>query len=107
MSAFSLLPSAYSPRRPDMRASFKILPLLALMALLAGCRSDAAWSPDGRQIALDVKGLLFTFDLESRKFQQQTRGPQVALNPAWAPNGRQMAYYRATRKAEEISALEL
>jgi hypothetical protein len=90
-----------------MRSPRRVLPWIALMTVLAGCRSDAVWSPDGRQIALDVKGYLFTFDVAARRLQRRTPGPLTALNPAWSPDGKQLAYYQAATKGEEIGALDL
>jgi dipeptidyl aminopeptidase/acylaminoacyl peptidase len=58
-------------------------------------------------LALDPRGVLFTFDLGTKKFQQRSRGPLQVMNPTWSPDGRKLAYYKAAIKAEEVSALSL
>ncbi|HTE17695.1 MAG TPA: hypothetical protein VK689_04850, partial [Armatimonadota bacterium] len=82
-------------------------PLILLLLLLAGCKPGAVWSPDAKQIALDPRGFLVTFDTRTKRFQQHTRGPQQVMNPAWSPDGNKIAYYRATTKGDELATLAL
>lgn len=89
------------------RPLLPLLLVLPLLSALAGCRPTTAWSPDGKQLALDPYGYLYTFDLATKKFQQRTRGPQKALNPAWSPDGKKIAYFQAMMKNSEVSALAL
>ena len=81
--------------------------VVGLAALLAGCRSDTVWSPNSQSLALDPKGLLFTFDLATRKFQQRTKGPALALNPTWSPDGKRITYYQVGMKGQDIATLDL
>ena len=67
----------------------------------------AAWSPDGRQIALvmeDVDGHLqvFTMDLTSGETHQVTRAPLDVYRSAWAPDGRWIAFSASAGGNEEI-----
>jgi Tol biopolymer transport system component len=67
----------------------------------------AAWSPDGRRIALvmeDVDGHLqvFTLDLASRDILQVTRAPLDVYRAAWSPDGRWIAFSASAGGNEEI-----
>jgi len=67
----------------------------------------AAWSPDGRQIALvmeDVDGHLqvFTLDLASGETLQVTRAPLDVYISAWSPDGRWIAFSASAGENEEI-----
>lgn len=81
--------------------------LLLLLPLLAGCRPGTSWSPDGKQIALDPNGQLFTFDLATKKFRQRSRGPLRVLNPSWSADGKRLLYYQALMKKDEVASLSL
>lgn len=79
------------PRRlPHLLAPF------CALFLLSGCHSNTVWSPDSKQIVLDMRGVLTTFEVATHKFTQRTQAPARALNPAWAPDSKRIAYYRAT-----------
>jgi len=86
---------------------WSILSLALSASLLAGCRPDTVWSPDSRQLALDARGFLFTFDVGARRFQNRTQGAGKALNPTWSPDGKRLVYYRAGVKEGEVTTLEL
>lgn len=88
-----------------MRRALWVLALLPLLA--AGCRPNPVWSPDGKLLALEPRGQLFTFNTQTKQFRQLTRGPRAVVGPAWAPSGRQIAYYSLTRKGQETTAIDL
>jgi hypothetical protein len=47
------------------------LAVAALSALfLTGCEPDTVWSPDSKMLALDPHGMLLTYDVAAKKFQQ-------------------------------------
>ena len=81
--------------------------VLSALPLLSGCRPLTAWSPDGKLLALDPRGVLFTFDLGTKKFQQRSRGPLQVMNPTWSPGGQKLAYYKAATKGDNVNALSL
>lgn len=83
------------------------LSLLLVLPLLAGCRPGTSWSPDGKQIALDPAGQLFTFDVGAKKFRQRPTGPLKVMNPNWSADGRKLLYYLAALKGEDVTALSL
>jgi hypothetical protein len=85
---------------------FPLLLCLPLL-LLCGCRTGAEWSPDGKQIALDPRGYLVTFDTATKQFKQHTRGPQKAIAPAWSPDGSKLVYYRLTVKGANVVGMDL
>ena len=68
----------------------------------------AAWSPDGRQIALvmeDVDGHLqvFTLDLASGETLQVTRAPLDVYISAWSPDGRWIAFSASAGESHPTS----
>lgn len=77
------------------------------LALLTGCRPNAVWSPDGKQLALDPRGTLFTYNVETRKFRQFTRGPQTAVSPVWSPDGSRIAYHSMVVKGGLADSVDL
>ncbi|MBM3457522.1 MAG: hypothetical protein FJX77_03160 [Armatimonadetes bacterium] len=75
---------------------------------LAGCKPEAAWSPDSTRLAVDPRGAMLVLDLKTRKFRNYSPGKHLAINPAWSPDGSRLLYYRATSpKPGTITALEL
>lgn len=87
-------------------------PLTAALAastllLLAGCRPDTLWAPDGKSLAVTAPGGLYRFDLATEKFQPLVRGPQQAINPAWSPDGKRLCYVLASVQRGKVSAASL
>lgn len=87
-----------------MRRALWALPALLL---LAGCRPNAVWSPDGKLLALEPKGQLFTFNTQTRQFRYLPRGHRYVVCPTWSPNGSSITYYGLTRKGEETTGIDL
>jgi len=88
-----------------MRHLLACLPLLLLLA--GGCRPTANWSPDSKHLALDPRGLLLTYNLETKQFRQLTQGPERLLAPTWAPDGSRLFSYRASFKNGKIIAMDV
>lgn len=84
-----------------------LVALLLSVLLLNGCRPSAIWSPDGQQVALDVRGALLTFSLASKQFTKRSTGRNLALCPSWSPDGKRLCYYSATMRTDVVSALAL
>ena len=67
----------------------------------------AAWSPDGRTLALimhdaNLVRQLFTLDPASGRFTQLTNGTSPAYRPSWSPDGRRIAYSLDAEGDQEI-----
>lgn len=105
----TMVPIAFrrSTRRVSMRNPSSLLPVLVLAGLVAGCRPDAAWSPDSRQLALTPKGQLFTVDVQTRQLRRRLSGPEWTLGPSWSPDGKRIACYRAKLDKQEVKSLAL
>lgn len=76
----TLGPSLYAPYRTGVG------PVKARLA------SDAALSPDGRQVAFSALTTLHVHDFASGKTRALTKPGETAYQPAWSPNGREVAY---------------
>jgi len=92
------------------------LPALATGAQLTcltegpGNDTEAAWSPDGRQIVFqsdrDGSTGLYLLDVKSKTVRRLLEGPGQAAMPAWSPDGRWIVYTYAhfTKTAFEKQA---
>jgi TolB protein len=56
--------------------------------------SDPAVSPDGRRLALAARGWLWVVEIGERRARRLTRGAALDSRPAWAPDGRSLAFVR-------------
>lgn len=59
-------------------------------------------SPDGRRIVVSVYGEIFTVPAEEGDLVQLTEGPARDRQPAWSPDGKQIAYVTDRSGREEI-----
>jgi Tol biopolymer transport system component len=54
--------------------------------------SSPSWSPDGRRIAFESAGNVWTVGVHGKGLQRLTR--RGGLDPAWSPDGRRIAFVR-------------
>lgn len=80
---------------------------LPLFLLAAGCRPNAVWSPDGKQLVLEPHGKLFTFRTDTHQFRQLTKGPKFSLAPVWSPDASRLVYYDLTQKGKDTTGIDL
>ena len=76
----TLGPSLYAPYRTGVG------PVKARLA------SDAVLSPNGKRVAFSALTTLHVHDLESGQTRALTKPGETAYQPAWSPNGREIAY---------------
>ena len=62
----------------------------------ASSPTDPAPSPDGKRVAFAARGWLWIMDVETREARRLTRGGAVDSRPAWAPDGKSIAFVRDT-----------
>jgi len=77
------------------------------LVLLAGCRPDTIWAPDGKSLAVTAPGGLYRFDLAKEKFEPLVRGPQRAINPAWSADGKHLCYFLASTQQGKVGSASL
>lgn len=77
------------------------------LLLLAGCRPDTIWAPDGKSLAVATPSGLYRFDLATEKFQPLVRGPQQVINPTWSPDGKRVCYFLTTSQRGKVTAASL
>lgn len=67
-----------------------------LFAAFRGSNLGAAWSPDGRSVAMILSGSgnaeLYRANAQGRELQRLTRTSALEADPAWSPDGRQLVY---------------
>jgi len=92
--------------RSVSRTSRLLLFILAVAALLAGCRG-VFWAPDSRRLAIDHGGDLRIFDTATSRIERlDTRG-RFAVNPVFAPDGKRLAYYGIAHKGRRPERIDL
>lgn len=89
----------------------RVSPLPALLAasavLLAGCRPDTIWAPDGKSLAVAAPNGLYRFDLAKERFEPLVRAPQHAVNPAWSADGKRLCYFLTTAQRGKVNSASL
>lgn len=79
-----------------------------LLPLVSGCRPSTCWAPDGKKLALDANGYLFTFDRGTKQFQKHAGNPKLkAMNPVWSKDGQRILFYQAALKGQDVIGLSL
>jgi len=69
--------------------------------------SDAAWSPDGKELVYAMQGSLWRQRPGSPDAVQLTDGPGYDSEPDWSPDGRQILYTSYRNDALELWVLDL
>ena len=69
--------------------------------------TDPAPSPDGRSVALASRGWLWLLDLETGVARRLTSGGAVDARPAWAPDGRRLAFVRDSGDETSVVVLDV
>lgn len=77
--------------------------------------TQACWSPDGQEIAmcvnrrtapdLSVSSALWVLTLSSGRMRRLTPSEGLAMQPAWSPDGRMLAFYYATNQTETANTV--
>lgn len=67
----------------------------------------AAWSPDGRELAVSMQGSLWRHVAGSTQATQLTDGPGYDYQPDWSPDGRFIAYATYAGDAVELRVLDV
>lgn len=74
-----------------------LLVCIAFIAI-AGCRKTTLWSPDSKQLAVEVSGSLVLYDVakgSTRTFVKGETKQHEALSPAWSPDSKRIAFLDA------------
>jgi len=68
---------------------------------------DAAWSPDGRQIAFAVRDIgdgwqweIYVINTDGTQLRRLTKHPLNDRAPAWSPDGRKLAFFSVRNNVE-------
>ena len=70
---------------------------------------NPSWSPDGKQIAFDRAGDIFTMEANGDDVRRVTRTEAYEGQPAWSPNGKKIVFNRAksTESASNIWTMQV
>ena len=97
----SVLPSAIM-RRAQFILWVSLLPVLALAKVPIRLASDLAVSPNGKQIAFFWKGDVWSASIKGGAARQLTRHPAVDRQPAWSPDGKQIAFVSEREGGKQV-----
>jgi Tol biopolymer transport system component len=92
---------AYLDGTPDDLGSVSLLTLATGKARSLGVEAlgDLEWSPDGRELAMQIGTSLYAFDLKTHRKRLLAR---KAEQPTWSPDGRRIAFVRRLGSNSEI-----
>lgn len=68
---------------------------------------DVDVSPDGKTLAFDLLGDLYTIPINGGKATQLTRGIALNVQPKWSPDGTKLAYLSDTSGACHVNVIDL
>ncbi len=97
----TVLPSAIM-RRAQLILWVSLLPVLALAKVPIRLASDLAVSPNGKQIAFFWKGDVWSASIKGGAARQLTRHPAVDRQPAWSPDGKQIAFVSEREGGQQV-----
>ena len=97
----TVLPSA-TMRRAQFILWVSLLPVLALAGVPIRLASDLAVSPNGKQVAFFWKGDVWSAPIKSGAARQLTRHPAVDRQPAWSPDGKQIAFVSEREGGKQV-----
>jgi len=82
-----------------------------LLSSQPGLNTGAAWSPDGKEIALTMshKGNpdIFTIDLQGKILRQLVQGYGIDVSPAFSPDGSKIAFVSNRSGSPQLYILDL
>jgi Tol biopolymer transport system component len=66
---------------------------------LWGLGTQPDWSPDGRRLAFNARGRIFTMRANGRRLRRLTENYPRYSHPAWSPDGKSIAVVRRDYKS--------
>ncbi len=89
-------------RRAQFILWVSLLPVLTLAKVPIRLASDLAVSPNGKQIAFFWKGDVWSASIKGGAARQLTRHPAVDRQPAWSPDGKQIAFVSEREGGKQV-----
>lgn len=107
-----LLFTGFKRMNPDLYLLDLASGNMKLLSSAPGPNSAAQWSPDGKNIALSMRGEkgeldLYLLDPSSGKATPLTRTPYVETSPSWSPDGKKIAFVSDRTGSPQIYLLDL